>query len=206
MFRPFRHHVETPIKRLHYVYDKVTYKNNRTRFYYVRPTAGKHGFASTPKIGEFIFGQFDDKERFSVFITRKLIDEQRTQQNDSDTHEIHQGRNPPRITEEHACKQCDNGQFCAARHKGRQHSRGSSFSFVTNSAASHNAGNGATRTDNERDNGFARKPHFFEDRIEHDGSTRHIAAIFQNRNQEIHHHNERQEPYYGYHAADYAVD
>lgn len=43
------------------------------------------------------------------------------------------------------------------------------------------------------DDGFAGKTYAFKDRIHHGTDARHVTAVFQKRDQEIHDHNERQE-------------
>ena len=75
----------------------------------------------------------------------------------------------------------DDGELCSARHEGGEHSGRSALTLVTNSTASHNAGDSASRADNEGNDRLTRKTNLLKDRIKHDGRTSHIAAILKKR-------------------------
>ena len=136
----------------------------------------------------------------------QCIDEQRAKQDDGDAGEVHGHANPLGFTEERPCKERDHRELSAAGHKGSEHSGCSALTLVTNGAAGHDAGDGAARTDDEGDHGFAGKANLFEDGVQHDGCACHVATILKECDEKVHHHYERQEADHGRNALDDALE
>ena len=138
-----------------------------------------------------------------MFMSGDPIHQQRAQQDQQNTCKIHQRTYPAGIVKERTGKQGDYRQFRTAGHKGGQHRRSIALPLIANGTGRHHTGNGAAGADNEGNHGFAGKTHFFEDGIQHHGSTGHIAAVFQQGDKEVHHHHQRQETH---HRADTTND
>ena len=102
-------------------------------------------------------------------------------------------------------EQCDNRDLSSARHECRQHCSRSSFSFVTNSTACHDARDPASSTDDDRNDGFTGQTNTLEDRVHNNADTRHVSAVFQKCDQEVHYHYQRQETDYGANTTDDTV-
>ena len=128
------------------------------------------------------------------------------QQNDGNAHEIHQGSHPGCILEERAGKEGDNRQLGAAGHEGSQHSRRPALPLVANGTAGHDAGDGTAGAHHKGNDRLAGKTHLLEDRIQNDRCTGHIAAVFQQGDEEIHHHDQRQEAHNSRNTANDAVN
>ena len=132
-----------------------------------------------------------------------LIDKQCAQQNDHNTHKIHQRTHPGGVLKEGAGEQGDDRQLCAAGHEGRQHSGSIALPFVADGTGSHNTGDSAAGADDKRNHRLTGKAHLLENGVQHHGGPGHVAAVLQQRDQEVHDHDQGQETH---HRADTADD
>ena len=135
-------------------------------------------------------------------MTCDFVNQQCADKNQNNAYEVHQGTNPGCICEECTCEQRDYGQLCTTGHEGCQHCCYSAFSFVSDGTRRHNTGDCTAGTDNEGNDGFTGQTNLFEDGVQNHGYTRHVAAVLQERHQEIHYHYQRQEADNGTNTAD----
>ena len=204
LIRRFRH-AEAPIKGLHELNRHIAEQDDGRRLDDIGPAAAAHRFERAEEGGGLVFRKLDDKEGFSRLVARDLIDQQRTEEDQQDTGQVHHGADPARVVKEGSCKERDHGDLGAAGHKGREHGGGSPLPLVADGAARHNAGDGAADGDDKGNHRFAGQSDLLEDRVEDDGDAGHISAVLQQGDEEIHHHNKRQEAHHGDHASDHAV-
>ena len=101
--------------------------------------------------------------------------------NSGNTDEIGAGSHPPCTAEESRGNQGDNRQLCAAGDKGGGHDRHTAVSLVFNGTGGHNSGNAAAGTDEHRDERLAGKTEFAENTVQHKSDSGHVAAGFQER-------------------------
>ena len=138
-------------------------------------------------------------------MTCNLFNQQGSEENQGDSHKVHQRADPGSASEEYRREKSDNRNFGAAGHKGRQHGGRSSFPFIPDRTACHNSRDPASCCNDKRNDGFSGKADSFENRVHYNADTSHITAVFQQSNQEVHYHYQRQEAYYRAYAAYNAV-
>src|SRR5699024_7812376 len=105
----FLHQLELPVEGLHDLNNRVAHQNDGSRFDNVGLASFQHGDNGSFQTGNFIFRKFDDKERFPEFLSRNSLNQQRAQQEQYDSQQIHGGGYPPGIGEERSREQRDHG-------------------------------------------------------------------------------------------------
>lgn len=98
--------------------------------------------------------------------------------------EVRAGRNPPGAAEQRARDERDNRELGAAEDKGRGHDGHPAVTVIFNGPARHDARNRTARPDKHRDKGFSGKPEFSEQSVHDERDTGHVAAGFQERQEE----------------------
>ena len=115
-----------------------------------------------------------------------LLEDDAGDNDDRNAEEVHDRREPPRAAHQEARDQRDNGELRAAGHEGGRNHGHAAVLFVLNGTGSHNAGHAAAGRDHERNEGLAGQAEFTEDPVHDERDTGHIAAVFQQGQEEEH--------------------
>ena len=100
------------------------------------------------------------------------------------TQEVCTGCNPSGAAEDCTCDHCDERLLCAAGDKGGCHNCHTAVTFIFNGSGSHDSGDAAAGTNQNRDKGLTRQTKLPEDTIQNECDTSHIAACFQDSQQD----------------------
>ena len=116
----------------------------------------------------------------------RLLEDDAGDNDDCNAEEVHDRCEPPRAAHQEARDQRDNRELRAAGHEGGCDHGHAAILFVLNGTGGHDAGHAAAGGDHERNEGLAGQAELTEDPVHDERDTGHIAAVFQQGQEEEH--------------------
>ena len=158
------------------------------------------------RIGELIFGQFDD-EIVDRFLFVDEVDDGGDGDRHDDADEIHREGGEHRVCpEEHLRKEDVDGEAGVAAHEGGDEHHLEAVALTFECAGRHDGGHRAAEAQEHGDERLAREPELAHDALHDVSNARHVAAVFEEGERQKEDEDVGQEGEDGPDAADDAVD